>query len=308
MAKKQLKPTILSLAVAASLGVSSMPAHSLSLGISGQINKTIGWIDNGANSAIGFFDNNNSGSRFRFTGSEEISGGLKVGGVWEWQWQNSSSSKASFNSNGEFSESTATLSDRKTELYFQGGWGKVTLGKGDGAANGTAEVDLSGTPAIDYAGGNTCLLGSMTYGSAGTTVKTSYSHYDGESRNNRLRYDTPKLAKVFGIALSAGMAKESELAFRYAQTIGSTKVAVALGATDRGDAAGTDSQGLPNKDRKRLAASGSVLLKNGLNFTLSYSTQERTGDPTDNTNAYFKIGWKRAKHAVSLSAGQQRDT
>ncbi|MFQ5937989.1 MAG: hypothetical protein ACE5LB_16435, partial [Acidiferrobacterales bacterium] len=46
----------------------------------------------------------------------------------------------------------------------------------------------------------------------------------------------------------------------------------------------------------------------GLNFTLSYSTQERTGDPDDNTNTYFKIGWKKAKHAVSLSAGRQTDT
>ena len=83
MAKKQLKPAILSMAIAAGLATSAMPAQALTLGISGQINKTIGYIDNGNDSAVGFFDNSISGSRFRFTGEEDIGGGLKVGGVWD---------------------------------------------------------------------------------------------------------------------------------------------------------------------------------------------------------------------------------
>jgi predicted porin len=299
MAKEHLKPTLLSSAVAAGLAATVMPAHALTLGISGQINKTIGYIDNGDDSAVGFFDNSLSGSRFRFTGEEDIGGGLKVGGVWEWQWSNSPTGSAAFNTSGKFDQTTASLSDRKTELYFAGKWGKVSLGKGDGAANGTAEVDLSGTTTMDYAGGNACLLGSMNYGGTTLTVGASYGQFDGESRNDRLRYDTPKFAKVLSIAVSVANANESEAAIRYAQSLGSTKIAAALGYTQNKDTGTTD--------RKRAAISASALLKNGLNFTISYSSQDNNAAAVNggSTNSYFKIGWKKGKNAVSLSYGQQ---
>ena len=119
MAKEQLKPTLLSTAVAAGLAATTMPAHALTLGISGQINKTIGYIDNGDDSAIGFFDNSISGSRFRFTGEEDIGGGLKVGGVWEWQWQNSPTSSATFNSYGKFDETTPGIQADKYSGYLK---------------------------------------------------------------------------------------------------------------------------------------------------------------------------------------------
>jgi predicted porin len=307
MAKKQLKPAILSMAIAAGLATSAAPAQALTLGISGQINKTIGYIDNGDNSAIGFFDNSISGSRFRFTGEEDIGGGLKVGGVWEWQWQNSPTSKAAFNSNGKFNETTATLQDRKTELYFAGKWGKVSLGKGDGAANGSAEVDLSGTTTIDYSGGNQDLLSSMTYGSSSVTVGSTYGEFDGESRNDRIRYDTPKIAKVLSFAVSYADANEQEIAVRYAQSLGNTKIAAALGYTDNKDATTSNAATASSTDRKRASLSASALLKNGLNFTISYSTQDNkaVAPSQQSTNSYFKVGWKKGKNAVSLSYGQQ---
>jgi predicted porin len=139
MAKAHLKPTLLSTAVAAGLAAATMPVHALSLGISGQINKQLSSVDNGNESALAVMDNSNSGSRFRFTGEEDIGGGLKVGGVWEWQWQNTPSSGSEFNAAGQIEETSATgLQDRKTELYFAAKWGKVSLGKGDGAGNGAA--------------------------------------------------------------------------------------------------------------------------------------------------------------------------
>jgi hypothetical protein len=51
---------------------------------------------------------------------------MKVGGVWEWQWPNSPSSAVTFNSAGEFTETSASgPSDRKSGLYFAGGWGQA---------------------------------------------------------------------------------------------------------------------------------------------------------------------------------------
>ncbi|MEE9559593.1 MAG: hypothetical protein V3V64_02310, partial [Acidiferrobacterales bacterium] len=61
MVKKQLKPALLTTAVAAGLLAYGMPANAqnLNLKISGQINKTLGIIDNGDNDAWGILDNSN---------------------------------------------------------------------------------------------------------------------------------------------------------------------------------------------------------------------------------------------------------
>ena len=320
MVKKQLKPALLTTAVAAGLMTYGMPANAqdLNLKISGQINKTLGIIDNGDNDAWGVFDNSNSGSRFRFTGSQDVGGGAKMGGVWEWQWQNSSTSSATFNSAGEFTEIDASgPQDRKTELYYAAGWGKLSLGKGDGAANGTAEVDLSGTSAIDYVGGNQCIIGSITYGtgsstSAGPTVKSTYSDFDGESRNTRVRYDTPKMGWG-GIAVSLGNQGLVELAYRGSWGIGNGKLAVAAGATDTGDRTNGGVSGTvitSSANRERNMVSASYLMGMGLNFTLSYSTNEpeqtlgSTVTPAKQSLTYFKVGWKKGKHAFSLSLGE----
>ncbi len=330
MAKKQLKPALLSTAIAAGLLAYGMPANAqnLNLKISGQINKTIGIIDNGDNDAWGVFDNSNSGSRFRFTGSQDVGNGAKMGGVWEWQWQNSSTSSATFNSAGEFSETSATLSDRKTELYYAAGWGKLSLGKGDGAANGTAEVDLSGTSAIDYSGGNACIIGSITYGTGsstvtGPTVSSTYTQFDGESRNTRIRYDTPKMGWG-GIAVSLGNEGLIEAAYRGSWSIGNGKLAVAAGLTDTNDRT-TGGVGGPatatalttNANRERNMVSASYLMGMGLNFTLSYSTQDGeatslaaggTGvKPAKQSLTYFKVGWKKGKNAFSLSLGEAKN-
>ncbi len=249
-------------------------------------------------------------------------GGAKMGGVWEWQWSNSPSSAATFNSAGEFSETSASLVDRKTELYYQAGWGKVSLGKGDGAANGTAEVDISGTFAIDYAGGNQCIIGSITYGTGSSTVPsvtigTTYSQFDGEGRNTRIRYDTPKMGWG-GIAVSLGNQGLVELAYRGSWGIGNGKLAVAAGLTDTGDRTnggfvGTTTVLVGSSNRERNMVSASYLMGMGLNFTLSYSTNEPEatigvpGTPLKQSLTYFKVGWKKGKNAFSLSLGEAKN-
>jgi predicted porin len=311
MAKEHLQPTLLSTAVAAGLAAATMPAHALSLGISGQINKQMSYVDNGESTAFAVMDNINSGSRFRFTGSEDLGNGLKVGGVWEWQWSNTPSSSAEFNTAGQISESSASLGDRKTELYFSSKWGKVSLGKGDGAGNGAAEVDLSGTAVIDYCGANGDQLGSFNFttgtndkrgpGNAPVDVGDVAGCFDMYSRNDRIRYDSPKLAKWLTISASRGQANTEEIAVRASGSVGSTKIAAAL-------AYGGQDGGSANSDpNTRTAISGSALLKNGLNFTLSLSMSEddvKTGKDPSQSWTYFKIGYKRGKNAVSLGYGQ----
>ncbi len=300
MARKNLKQVLVSIVAAAVLAVVTMPAHALKLGISGQINRVMMQVDNGPNSALGFFDNTTSGTRFRFTGSEDMGNGWTVGGIWEWQWQNSPSSGATFTGAGEFADASASLSDRKTEIYFQTGFGKISFGKGDGAGNGTSEVDFSGTGIADYSGANGDLLGSIQFGTAvdsvgdPITVGDVTGNLDGLSRNSRIRYDTPKFGG-FSVAASFGNEGKTELAARGSWAIGNGKLAFGLALVNPGDvfpATGEFDQ---------LAGSVSYLMGNGLNFTFATGAKDFDAFADDDEFNYFKVGWKKGKHAVSVS-------
>jgi predicted porin len=293
MTRENLKQVLLSTVAAAALAVVTMPAHALSLGISGQINRVAMQIDNGPNSALGFFDNSTSGTRFRFTGKEDMGNGWTVGGVWEWQWQNTPSSGTSFTARGEFADGSASLSDRKTDIYFQADFGKISFGKGDGAANGTSEVDLSGTSVADYSGGSSDLLGSIVFGTSGITVGSVHNNLDGLSRNSRIRYDSPKFGGI-SVAGSFGNEGKTEFAARGSFSFGASKLAFGAGIVDNGD----DTPVTAEFDQ--TAFSVAFLMDMGLNFAFAMGSRD---DATANDLEfnYFKVGWKKGKHALSLS-------
>jgi hypothetical protein len=48
--------------------------------------------------------------------------------------------------------------------------------------------------------------------------------------------------------------------------------------------------------------SASLLLGNGLNFTVASTEQELDSDDDDNEQSYVKVGYKTGKHAFSVSA------
>ncbi len=318
MAKKHLTPALLSSAVAAGLMATAMPANAVQFSFSGQINKVIGSVDNGDSDAIGFFDNINSGTRIRFKGSEELDNGITIGGYQEWQMARNQSFAATLQGNGEFGEgASATLNERHMDIWASGGWGKVSLGQGNGAANGTSEVDLSGTWQTDYVGGNQCLVGSITFGGTTITPGTTNPTLDGNSRNQRIRYDSPTLGDVFSFAASLGNGGMNELSGWLDFTVGSTQISAAIGVSDTDDRSGTPDPLvfippalITTTVVERQMISASVLLGNGLNFTVSHMEQEAEletvlfgtlADEDDDEIDYFKVGYKTGKHAFSIS-------
>ena len=53
---------------------------------------------------------------------------------------------------GDFGTNEDNQAMRKAEVWFSSGFGKLSLGQGDGAGNGTTEVDLSDTWNVAYTG------------------------------------------------------------------------------------------------------------------------------------------------------------
>ena len=254
---------------------------------SGQISRAITYADNDTDDDVLFVDNNNSGTRLRLTGEMDINPDLKAGIVWETQFQDNDSSAQDIGD----SDSSSAFKSRKRDLWFKGGWGKVSLGQGDGAANGTSEVDFSGTTIADYSGNNLDDGISFADSVGNKIVKNgaAFDNFDGLSRNDRVRYDSPNYGPV-GVAVSGGQDR-SELGLRYSQNLsGGSKVGAALGYVSNDDAGW-----------KQLGLSASYITAGGLNITGHYGEQDRDGAGVDPESIYVKVGQKIGQHNVSLS-------
>ena len=283
-------------AVGAALAVAGPAAFAVEAKISGQVNRGIMQVDDGTDSELIHVDTDTSSTRFRFTGSEEIMPGLKAGIVWEVEYQSNDSSVVTPTVRDSAGPS---FGERKMEVYFQGGFGQVSLGQGDGAANGAIEVDLSGTSVVSYAG--TADVGGAVAFVGGPTLGSVIGQQDFESRYDRLRYDTPTLGPVV-LSVSSGTKDTSvaidngdvaELAAWLNFDLGAGgKLAAALGSS-------TKELGGATGDVETTGGSVSWLAPFGLNVTLARSNlQNDAGRDSDFT--YAKVGYKVGPHAVSV--------
>ena len=281
--KLLLTSTITALMTAACVIPLEAYAAKAEFSFSGQISRAISQVDNGIDTDTLHVDNNNSGTRLRLKGQTDLGNGTTAGVYWETQYQDNSSSSQDIND----PDNASAFTSRIREVWFSGDWGKVYLGQGNGAANGTSEVDFSGTSIADYSGNN--LDDGISFvGTATVKNGSAFSNFDGLSRNDRLRYDLPKFGSV-GLAFSTGQ-ERFESALRYSQKLGDGgKFGLAVGqVTD--DIAMFD----------QLGISASLMLSSGLNFTVHVGDKDNdTG--RDPSGTYLKVGQKFGANNISLS-------
>jgi predicted porin len=138
------------------------------------------------------------------------------------------------------------------------------------------------------------------------TVGNTRSNFDGLSRNDRLRYDTPKFGGL-NLSGSATNGDAYEVAARYSQEFGGFgKLAGAAGYVDTKDRDTSDS---PPKTRfKQIGASLSWLHPSGINLTGAWGNKDpQVSGSVDSDNAYIKLGYKTDIHAFSVEWGQTDD-
>lgn len=304
-----MKKKLLASAIASALVV-GVGAEAADFKASGQVNRVLVVPDDNKGDELQFLDNNISGSRFRFKGSQSIGHGMKAGFRLEAQLQSNKGNNVNGGSftdvtSGALSSKEDNIDLRYQDVYVSGHFGKISLGKGDGASNGRAESDLSGTYVIagvnnaDLYGGFSTVL---VPGNADLSVGNVYGEIDGYSRVNRLRYDSKKFSG-FSFALSYGQQEVSELGFKFAG--GSNVKFVVQGFLG---SLGESAQNADDGD-ERAGLSGSVLLSNGLNLTASWSERDRDIDAAeDRENLWVKLGYKTGKHAFALDYGETEDT
>jgi porin-like protein len=280
------------------------PACAVEAKLSGQVNQLIMWADNGVDNDIFIGDNENSSTRLRFTGSEEFNGmtaGIRI----EFDAERNLSSNFDLPNRGD---GTFRLLDRWLDATFAGAFGKISLGKGDGAANNSAEVDLSGTAVITYSGvnntaGGFTFIDKTTHLPSGTTVGDTRSNFDGLSRNSRLRYDTPNFAG-FSLAGSLTNGNAWEVSGWYTGEFDDFgKLAVAVGYVD------TNDRGARGNEFTQWDGSVSWLAPFGLNVTLAVGQQDPdAAGSVKADNEYVKVGWQFGSiHAASVEYGHTKD-
>jgi hypothetical protein len=274
-------------------------AQGIEVRLSGQINRALMHVDDGAEKEWFNVDNGNSSTRFRFNAEGQAAPGWKGGILFEVQFQSNASDAVTFASRSVSPEFT----ERHMDVFVASPFGTLRLGQGDGAANGASEVDLSGTTVAHYAS-SPDIGGAFEYrvGGAlsGTSIGGSISNQDFESRYDRLHYQS-LLFSGFMVEGSWGHKDNDivELALRYSGKLGANgTLAGALGYSKEDAAPG-------GTDDKVIGGSVSWLHPSGFNLTFAHTVRDLPG--RDGEFNYVKGGYKFGQHAFSIDYGMGDD-
>jgi hypothetical protein len=190
---------------------------------------------------------------------------------------------------------------RKAEVAFaHDNFGKLWLGQGSMATDGTAEVDNSGTAIIAYSSLSDTAGGYFFRDSMNAlsdiTVGSAFSNFDGLGRKLRVRYDTPTF-HGFGLRTSYGedaLAEKDAPLYDIAATYSGSFDEIELDAAV-GYAWNTDS------DIETLSGSISGLHKpTGISLTLA-AAREFT-DGIEGSYGYVKLGYEREFFEIGSTA------
>ncbi|MDH3658540.1 MAG: porin [Alphaproteobacteria bacterium] len=266
------------------------------LTLSGQVNRGILVTDDGDDTDVFFVDNDNSSTRIRLLGDARFNDDVSVGSVIEVQLE--SNSTADVSQDDQRNVGANNFTERKLEVFADSKtYGRLWLGQGDTASNGTSEVDLSGTGVIGYSG-IADLAGGIQFQEdgalSGVTIGDTFSNLDGLSRDDRLRYDTPVYS---GAKLSASAIADDrwDIALRYARELfGAHEFETAIAYADVDD------------DFDQVSASASLLLGDTLpGASITLATGNRDFDAGGRNDAQFfygKLGYQFAPFGIGDTA------
>ena len=278
---------------------------NVNVSLYGQFNPAALYVNNGDSSKLYVVDNTHSQSRLGLRARVDTISGWQVGGRFEF----GISGNASDDVNSWYTENSSEdfFKLRWAEISFtRESYGKFSLGKGDSASNSTAEIDMSGTAVAMQ--DKTLWMASGTLWYEGVSdilseieVKDVYNGFDGLSRTDRIRYDTPEFGG-FSLAGSYSSGDAFDGSIWYSREFSGTKVAAALGVANPGDImAGTD---------LLYTGSASVLFPLGISATFAGNLMEKKEEGLDDATLWWaKLGYKTnfyegATTAFSLDYGE----
>jgi len=257
-----MKKALLALAVAGA-AVSAQADVS----VSGHVNYSAGDLEDfTGNQGFDVRQNGASGSRFRIVASKEANGitygtrqelGLTTGG-------------------------TGALNTRVSQFTIGGDFGQVSLGQGWESGDDAAEQDFSGT----------YLLTGSGKGAFGFDSATSITIVDG-GRDNRLRYDSPKLGGVVKIVADYDTTDNVGLAV----FAGGSNWKAAIFTEQKGDT-GT---GIGATDDNTDEVGGSIAFKAGpITAAFQFGDRDGQGATNEREATNMILGYRQGKISVAI--------
>lgn len=300
MYRKTLQTSVAAAALFAFTAAYSAPASAAddtfksgtkaSLTMSGQVNRGVLFADDGTDSGIFHVDNDNSSTRIRWVGKGKVTENFSMGMTIEVQLESNSTADANIADHESAQASTNGFGERKMEVWLSNkNLGKLTLGQGDTASNGSAELNFLGQGAMypgiaDMSGGQIFRASTdpLNGNATGPRINQAWSQHDGLSRQDRIRYDTPKIA---GFVASASHIQGGrwDVGLRHSGKFGQfkTKAAIFYANTEQTTASTSDDQ---------IDGSFAVLHDSGLNLTFSAGTRDQQ-TRNDDDHIYVALGY-----------------
>jgi len=267
--------------------------RKVSVKLTGQVIRQMLFWDDGIEDDVYFTDGGFTHSRFSLEGTATISPGRKAGFILQHDYLVSNDPNTISNCDTDTLTGTqcnalpnavVANQERFADLFISDDkLGKVSLGQGNMASNGTAEVDLSGT---GFLGGSDMEASVSAFrfrtgaGGYGPAIGGVINNLDGFSRRDRIRYDTPSLG---GFIFSTSYAADDEVDFalRFAKEWNSVRCAAAVSAghstTEDNE---LDINGVRQSDDAWVYVGSASCLHtpSGLNLTIAYGETDEGHD------------------------------
>jgi len=174
--------------------------------MSGQIVRSLMYVDNGQDEQLFHVDGATSSTRIRWVVSGQVTEALAVGGLIEADFNNSNNDGgASFETSGAVDETNVDQAwgIRKSVISFKHkSMGTLSIGQDSVASDGGSTQTFVGKGFTDFSGGVLDIAFTNSATGAPTTVSIGEvtASYDS-GRDDRVRYDTPKF-QGFGGSVS----------------------------------------------------------------------------------------------------------
>ena len=317
------RKTQVALAVGAALSIASVAVQAqvapsmqgVTVQLYGQMSRSLMWADDGAHSKWFHVDNQPSSTRIGINASGQIAPGLRAGGRIETEMKSNPSNVVSFETPSTGAVSGNVLwAERWLEGYIEGGFGRITLGQGSGAADDVSTIDLSGTNMpngtcpTDWGGGIVTRNASGAASGLGTVAGFLGDCNDFQSRYDRVRYDSPTFggfqARVsHGQASATGEATEASIWYT-GKLAGDFQAAIGWSDMNNAGAAGAP-------HRETIGFGVGWLHTSGLNLAVNWTQVEgisgTAADSREGTTTWVKVGYKFGQHAVALDYALYED-
>jgi len=264
-----------------------------SLKISGYVAKALMYADDGYSDALFITDGSTSRTRIRWVAKGTLNESVTAGAMIEMDIplsnQRSAMTLGTPGTSGVESNQLTTWGVRHQFVWVNHKkMGKISLGNTNTASNGKSETTFSGTNMVDTSvganwGGGISFLditnGTNLASVSSVTVGTAFTNFDGRSRDDVLRYDTPRFAGL-ALATSYIAGGDWDLGADYRAKFGDVRVRV--------QAQYNNNSATSTTVRSSASFSATALHDSGVNGTWAYGNRHG-GD----TSFYFlNIGYQ----------------